>query len=122
MSQLSLDLEPPAVSRPPALLEAARAEGDRLGNLAADKAEQAEPEFRDLAKAFILKYLETHGVSSSELLTDACKLAGIKPPDDRAFGPVYAALSRDNQIAFAGFCERRKGHGTAGGRLWRRVR
>lgn len=105
MEQLSLDL--------------ARAEGDRMGNMAADRAERADAGFRAKASSFVLDYLQRHGVSSGELITDAAKLAGIVPPDDRAFGPVYGSLARKGRIAFAGFCARRKGHGTAGGRLWK---
>lgn len=115
MSQLSLIFEPvPARS-----YTTARKAGDLGGKLAADKAERHDDGFRDRATAFVLGYLQQHGVSSSELITDAAKLAGIKPPDDRAFGPVYATLARKGRIVAAGFCMRRKGNGTAGGRLWR---
>lgn len=117
MSQLALFFEP---APPRAYTVAqARAAGDMAGQRAADKAERLEAGFRERAAAFVLGYLAQHGISSGELVTDAAKLAGIKPPDDRAFGPVYASLSRKGRIVSAGFCARRKGHGTAGGRLWR---
>lgn len=103
-------------------LEAARHIGEGMADKAADRAERADAEFRRRAAEFVLAYLEEHGVSSSELITDAAKLAGIRPPDDRAFGSVYRSLSNQNRIAFAGYCARVKGHGTSGGRLWRLVR
>lgn len=115
MNQLALIFDP----APPRNHAAARKAGERAGNLAADKAEREANGFRERATAFVLGYLQQHGVSSGELITDAAKLAGIKPPDDRAFGPVYATLARKGRIVAAGFCMRRKGNGTAGGRLWR---
>ncbi len=50
------------------------------------------------------------------------KLAGLVPHDDRAFGQVYAGLSREKLIVKCGCCDRIKGHGTAGGVIWRVVR
>jgi hypothetical protein len=41
------------------------------------------------------------------------------PHDARAFGAVFLKLKRMGQIEEAGFVARTKGHGTAGGRLWR---
>jgi hypothetical protein len=113
--QLSLLFEAP----PPRAYEPARKDGEVAGQRAADRAERESDGFRERAQAFVLGYLAQHGVSSGELITDAAKLAGIQPPDDRAFGPVYGALSRSGKIVAAGFCARIKGHGTAGGRLWR---
>ncbi len=117
MTQLALIFD---AAPPPAYTVAhARAAGEVAGQRAADKAERADDGFRERAQAFVLGYLAQHGASSGELMTDAAKLAGIKPPDDRAFGPVYAVLARRGLIVAAGFCARRKGHGTAGGRVWR---
>ena len=110
--QFSINFDAPS-------LPVAKAMGEIGMQLAAAHAEVNEPGFSARAKAFVIEYLRANGVSSGELITDAAKLAGIKPPDDRAFGSVYAALVRHKQIEFAGFCVRRKGHGTAGGRLWR---
>lgn len=115
MSQLALFFEAPHARN----YRAARKAGDRAGKLAADKAERQDDGFRERATAFVLGYLQQHGVSSGELITDAAQLAGIRPPDDRAFGPVYAMLARKGRIVSAGFCMRAKGHGTAGGRLWK---
>lgn len=86
---------------------------------AADHAERDAPGFSGRAQAFVLTYLAEHGISSSELLTDACQLAGITAADGRAFGSVYRTLARRGLIVFAGYCARAKGHGTSGGRLWR---
>ena len=99
-------------------LAIARAEGARCMQLALDLAERDEPGFAERAQRFVVAYLGQHGRASSEDITDACKAAGIVPREDRAFGSVYQVLNRRKQIAFAGYCERRKGHGTAGGRLW----
>ena len=115
MNQLALSFDAPSMS-------AAHSLGAIGMQRATDHAERDEPGFSGRAQAFILAYLAKHGTSSGELLTDACKLAGIRPSDDRAFGPVYRALSVRGQIVFAGYCPRAKGHGTAGGRLWRAAR
>lgn len=81
--------------------------------------EYAGKRFRDQARAFVLDYLGRHGESAGEEITDACKAAGIVPHDDRAFGPVYHGLAKAGLIVKAGVCERRKGHGTSGGNVWR---
>lgn len=117
VSQLALIFDAPP--QPAYTVAHARAAGAAAGERAADKAERADDGFRERAQAFVLGYLAQHGTSSGELMTDAAKLAGIKPHDDRAFGPVYAVLARRGLIVAAGFCARRKGHGTAGGRVWR---
>lgn len=114
MTQLALDFTAPR-------LAAARAAGEHLSEKAADRAEREFAEFREKARAFVLTYLAQHGVSSSELITDAAVLAGIRVPDTRAFGAIYRRLAAENKIAFAGHCLRVKGHSTAGGRLWRLV-
>lgn len=55
---------------------------------------------------------------SGEELVDHCVRAGVIPHDQRAFGSVFARLSKDGLIESAGFTTRAKGHGTAGARLW----
>lgn len=101
-----------------ATLAASRATGDRCMQLAADRAERDEPGFCERAQHFVLAFLAQHGKASSEDITDACKAAGIVPAEDRAFGSVYGGLNRRKQIVCVGYCDRRKGHGTAGGRMW----
>lgn len=120
MTQLAIDFDAPVEQpaprdRPtPTLRDAVM-----LGEAGMARAERAAGnDFSERAEAFVLKYLETVPHSSTELLTDACKVAGIVPPkDDRAFGPVYSRLLRTNAIVTIGDCKRRKGHGTAGGRV-----
>lgn len=71
------------------------------------------------AKAAILGLLADGQARSGEQLVDHCLRAGLVPHDSRAFGSVFGRLSRDGLIEAVGYTERRKGHGTAGGRLWR---
>lgn len=108
MSQLAIDFT------------AARAMGTAAGERCADKAELVVDGFRERAAAFVLAYLAQHGISSGELINDAAALAGIRPPDARAFGPVYAKLLRDEKIRRVGECARRRGHGTRGGSIYAR--
>jgi len=75
--------------------------------------------FTARASRFVLDYLGAHGASSGEVITDACKAAGIRAHDDRAMGPVFMSLSRAGLIEKAGFCVRNKGHATGGGNIWR---
>lgn len=82
-------------------------------------AERSDIMFLERARKFVLFYLRRCGEASSEEITDAAKASGIRPPDDRAFGPVYLSLSRRGLIVKAGFCTRKKGHLTSGGNLWR---
>ena len=97
----------------------------RLGEHAMQKcqirAENAEPGFTERAADWIIWYLKARGPTPGEMLTDLCKAHGIKPPDDRAFGPVFKSLLHRGEITQAGWCERRKGHGTGGGRVWEAV-
>ena len=83
------------------------------------RAERTDVLFPGRATDFVVQYLYYHGEASSEEITDACKKAGILPPDDRAFGPIYHALARAGLIVKTGQCARRKGHGTAGGNIWK---
>lgn len=82
--------------------------------------ERQQPGFTDVAGAFVLDYLTTHGPTSGEQLTVACKAAGHVPHDDRAFGPIYFGLVKRGLIEKAGICKRLKGHGTSGGNIWRK--
>lgn len=77
--------------------------------------------FMEKAKAFVVRYLGEQIQAPGEEITDACRAAGICPvgSDDRAFGAVYLTLSRSGKIEKAGTCERRKGHNTSGGIIWR---
>lgn len=108
-----LDLFAP---RPP-LAEALAARDEAVARVEAS-AEEACPGFADRAREFVLARLAA-GPASTEDLTDACVEAGIVPHDLRAMGPVIMKLARDRLIVKAGACVRRRGHGTAGGNIWR---
>lgn len=94
----------------------ARKLGAEAGERAADR---AGSDFAERALDFITRYVaQQSGPVPGESVTLAAKAAGIIPPDDRAFGPVYAKAIRAGKIRVAGFCARVRGHGTAGGRLY----
>ena len=78
--------------------------------------------FSAAAAKVVLELLAGGNSIPAEQLTDACKARGIVPHDDRAFGPVYLRLVRAGLIEPCGLCARRKGHHTAGGRIWRLAR
>jgi len=119
--QLTLDLAPHAMpGRAPALAAASRA-GDAAIERGAMKARSIDPAFIDRASEHMLLYLHQHGTSSGELMTDACKLAGIRSTDDRHFGVVFRALIRGGLIRWAGECKRTKGHASRGGSLYQEV-
>lgn len=93
-------------------------ERDRALVRVESKANRTCPNFTDRACTFVEQYLRRHGEASSEVVTNACRSAGIIPHDDRAFGAVYMRLSRAGVIVKTGQCIRKKGHGTAGGNIW----
>jgi hypothetical protein len=100
-------------------LELSQRLGEHARQRAQMRAENAEPGFTERASDWILWYLRAKGEPvPGEMLTDLCKAHGIKAPDDRAFGAVYKMLVGRNLIRQAGWCERRKGHGCGGGRVW----
>ena len=98
-----------------------RAAGEVAGQRCIDKARRIDPLFAEKAEAAILAHLRVVRRASGEDLTNIAKAHGAVPHDDRAFGPVYGALSRRGLIRTAGMCLRSKGHGTAGGRVWELV-
>lgn len=79
---------------------------------------RASAEFVRKAKDFVIKFLQ-NGPASGEDITDACKAAGIRPRNDKAFGAVYMSLSRSGTIVKAGHAQRRKGHASDGGNIWK---
>lgn len=91
---------------------------DRAMDQVQTNAEEHRPGFKEQACAFVLQYLKRHGASAGEVITAACKAAGIQPHDDRAFGPVYMTLARQGRIHKVGTCKRQRGHMTAGGNIW----
>ena len=91
----------------------------QLGAVMADKAAQrCTPDFVARASKFVTDYLAVRGSAPGEIVVDLAKKAGIVATDDRAFGAVFGTLSRKGLIRCVGYCERKKGRGTAGGRIW----
>lgn len=97
----------------------ARNLGTEAGERCADKASQQDPEFKAKALEFIVKYIRQVGESTGESATLAAVLAGIKPHDQRAFGPVYQKAIRQGLIRVVGYAPRVRGHGSAGGKVYR---
>ncbi len=73
----------------------------------------------DAARAAVLELLADGRPRSGEEIVDHCQRLGLVPHDARAFGAVIGTLARRGQIEAVGFAARRKGHGTAGARVWR---
>lgn len=98
---------------------AAQVARDERRRVLAAVEQRQSPTFGLDAAVKILAILRERGRVSGEELVTECREAGIVPAsDDRAFGPVFAALSRSGRIQKAGFVERTKGHSTAGGIVW----
>ena len=100
------------------LLDPPRAAGEAAGVACMEKAQEVSGFDPDAAATFIVGLLRDGGPQPGEELTNAAVEHGYRPHDQRAFGPVYAGLVRRGVIRCVGFCERKKGHGTAGGRIW----
>jgi hypothetical protein len=83
------------------------------------KAERTTEFSSEVAKAAVLDLLADGRPRSGEEIVDHCLRLGIVPHDSRAFGSVFARLRQQGAIEAVGFTERRKGNGTAGGRIWR---
>jgi hypothetical protein len=95
-----------------------REEGAAAGSAALSTAQRVTTFNGSAVRQFFLNYLAAHRQATGEDLTDAAKRAGHIPHDDRAFGPIFASLARAGAIRVLDFSERRKGHGTAGARVW----
>jgi hypothetical protein len=94
----------------------------RAGEACLAKAERVTCFDADAARAAVLELLrEARRPMSGEELVDRVQARGLVPHDARAFGPVFGTLARRGLIEAVGFAARRKGHGTAGARLWRVV-
>lgn len=92
--------------------------GERAGVACAEKAELVKGFDLVGARARALELLARHGQMSGEDLVEALKREGFRGHDDRCFGPVFSVLAKHSKIRCVGFCARRRGHGTAGGRIW----
>lgn len=95
--------------------------GESAAEQCAGKAERVAGFDRIGAAKFIEGHLRRFGPTSGEDCTDAAVEHGFRVHDRRAFGPVYARLVKEKRIKCVGYCMRRKGHGTAGGRIWESV-
>jgi hypothetical protein len=93
--------------------------GQAAAEACAAKAERTTAFDAGRARAAVLEVLADGQARSGEQLVDHCLRLGIVPHDARAFGAVFAGLAKNNKIVSVGFAARRKGHGTAGARLWR---
>jgi hypothetical protein len=100
-------------------LVAARDAGRAAGEACLKNAEQTTAFDAAAAKAAVIKLLADGVARSGEQLVDHCESLGIVPHDARAFGPVFSALARAGEIESVGFTARKKGHGTAGARMWK---
>ena len=82
------------------------------------KAERVTEFDGERARAAVLELLADGRPRSGEEIVDHCQRLGLVPHDARAFGPVFGTLARRGQIEAVGYAARRKGHGTAGARVW----
>lgn len=116
------------------LFDAVREIGETAAEACAAKAERQGWDAR-AAAAFILGYLEEHGPTPGEKLVDECSkfhrphdgrtfgdVFVCRPHDGRAFGAVFRRLKRAKLIEVCGTAPRLKGHGTAGGLVWKLTR
>lgn len=101
----------------PTLFDEVREIGTTAAEACADKAERQGWD-SEAAGRFILAYLAQHGETAGEVLVSECKRENA-PHDDRAFGAVFGRLRRAGLIYTCRFVMRTKGHGTAGGRVWK---
>ena len=83
----------------------------------AEKAEAVTSFDVSLAQAHVLDLLK-EGPKTGEMLVWLCKDAGHVPHDDRAYGTVFAGLSRRGLIKKIGYTTRHRGHGTSGAIVW----
>lgn len=112
MQQLPLDAP---------LMDLARARGEAASQAAATAAERrGELSVAD-AQRFVLGWLARHGAMSGEDLVDAAVAHGHHPRELRAFGQVFAGLSKRGAIRCIAIGLRAKGNGTSGSRTWELV-
>lgn len=99
-------------------MSAARKVGERAAHACTAKAERVTKLDTEAAAKFIVGWLRRHGRTSGEALVNAAVAHGFHAHDARAFGTVFAMLARRGEIRWVGHCDRVKGHGTSGGRVW----
>lgn len=104
------------------LLGRARKRGESAAIACTEKAERVTGFDGERARSLALEILRSRGQMSGEQLVEALQAEGFEAHDDRAFGTVFGTLSRRGLIRCVGFCIRKRGNGTAGGRIWALVR
>lgn len=115
MNQLQMQFTPlPLAQR----VRTARKLGEEAGQRCVDKAEDTMPDFSERALKFIVDHVREKGRVSGESIVLAATAAGIRPPDARAFGPVFKKALSLGLIRVVGFVPRVRGHGSAGGKLY----
>jgi hypothetical protein len=100
---------------------AARATGALAEQACVGKARRTKGFDVDGALEWTVRLLKIDGPTSGEDLVEKLKTRGFVGHDDRCFGAVFGTLSRRKQIRCVGYCARKRGHGTAGGRIWEAV-
>ena len=84
----------------------------------AEKAEKETTFDVEECKRIVLSTLAKEQALTGEVLVVYCREAGQIPHDDRAFGTVFAQLSKQKRIKKIGYGPRHRGHGTAGAIVW----
>jgi hypothetical protein len=107
--QATLDVRPPD-------LATARAVGERAAHLATDKAERQSPGFSERAESAILDKLAAGPASGEDLTDHVEREVGFE--DGRCLGSLYRSLRLRGLIRIVATCDRRKGHGTGGGKVY----
>ncbi|MNX95386.1 hypothetical protein D3C86_1276580 [compost metagenome] len=100
------------------MVATARAAGLAAGQRSVERAEDECPGFGEQALTFIVDHIRQKGRVSGESVTLSAVKAGIRPPDQRAFGPIYAKALRHGLIHVVGYVPRIRGNGSAGGKLY----
>lgn len=99
-------------------LDFARRVGTRAMQAAASNADRREPKFSERAAAYMYSILATRGPMAGEALTDACIAAGFDVTETRAYGAAFRLLVDRMGARVVRHCARRKGHGSAGGKVY----
>lgn len=101
-------------------LSLAIARGDSAAQACTDKA-QTLGFSTEAARAFVLHWLAEYGASFGEDIVDGAALSGradLRAHTGKAWGSVFATLSRQSRIRCIEIGLRRKGNATAGARRW----
>lgn len=100
------------------MLKVSRAAGEQAAQACTDKAEIVNGFDTHGARRRVLELLAQLGPMSGEHLVERLKKEGFRGHDDRCFGTVFGGLSKQSKIRVVSYCPRKRGHGTAGGRVW----